>query len=104
MFYRPQFAATVDAEGVSIVKLFSTFWTKHTPSERGPVQKAVFIVVPLILLLIGTLAGISMYASPAAQMNRAIRAVGIELAYDIFDENFLPEELSDKSVELLKKL
>lgn len=65
-------------------------------------KKVIFAAVLAVLLLIGTLVGINMYNSPSSQMNRAIKARDMELAYDIFDDNFLPAELSDKSVELLK--
>lgn len=42
------------------------------------------------------------YSQPEAKMNRAIKAGNLELAWEIYDESLYGEELSNKSIELLK--
>lgn len=67
------------------------------PKKRN--LKAICIAGAVVVLLVLCFAA---YNRPAAKMNRALKADDLELAWEIYDESLYGEELSDKSLELLK--
>ena len=72
----------------------------HSEKKR-PNGKALLAIVIAAAAVVGGVIGFKSYNSPASQMNRALSGDQLELAYEIFDENFYPEDLSPKSIELL---
>ena len=80
---------------------------EQSPVQQAPIEKkrpngTVLLVMGLAAAaVIGGVLAFNAYNSPAAQMNRALSGDQLELAYEIFDENFYPEDLSPKSMELL---
>lgn len=70
--------------------------------KKRPIKRFVFIFVVAVAAAAGCITGFKLYNSPSAQMNRAIQAGDMELAYEIFDGNFSAKDLSSKSIELLK--
>ena len=87
-------------------KIRKTAQEGNTTGGKGisetALKRAIPIAVILVIAVIGAVVGVKMYNSPAAQMNRAIKSGDLELAYEIFDDNFYAEDLSEKSIELLK--
>lgn len=70
--------------------------------KNNRIRKFVPIIVVAVVAVVGVIVGSRLYNSPSAKMNRAIKAVDMELAYEIFDDNFYAEDLSEKSIGLLK--
>lgn len=70
--------------------------------KNNRIRKFVPIIVVAVVAVVGVIIGSSLYNTPSAKMNRAIKAGDMELAYEIFDDNFYVEDLSEKSIELLK--
>lgn len=80
-------------------------------TEAAAVEKPALTSEKKRLMMVATAAvavalcigvGIHAYNKPEAQMNRALKTGNLELAYEIYDDNFYGEELSDKSVILLE--
>ena len=75
--------------------------TQPPIEKKRPNGKVLLTIVIMAAAVIGGVIGFNSYNSPTSRMNRALSGDQLELAYEIFDENFYSEDLSPKSIALL---
>lgn len=71
-------------------------------SKSVRIKKKLPILIVIVILLIVIIIGIKQCNSPSAKMEYAIQNGDWDQALEIFDDNFYPEDLSEKTIELLK--